>query len=369
MPTKHTQKNGLKALLTIASGIVIIAGLQAGKGMLLPIVLACFFAIVSYPVTNFLKKFLKFPHWLAVFFTVVVDFAVLGVLGFIGYILAADLSKTITDKYVPLAQHKVEELKGFLVQNNWENISSQLTTDIFSYLDAPKIVSFSTNIMAQAATFIATTTLILILMTFFLSEGPKFNKNANRIADEQGEGILKFIKALSNIQQYLIIKTLVSGLTGLLAYILCKSVGVDFPLLWGIIAFAFNFIPTFGSIIAAIPPALIALLLIGPTACLIVVLGYLAINMVLGNCIEPKLLGKQFGIATSVVLLSVIFWGWVWGPIGMLMAVPITLLIKLGLECSTDLKWAAMLIDSPNEPKFDIPKVPSIVDLNKNKKQ
>ena len=261
---------------------------------------------------------------------------------------------TITQKYIPLAHEKIEELKVFLADNNLESMSEQFMADLPSYLDGPKILEFSTNIMAQAATFVATTTLILILMTFFLGEGPKFRENAGRVASETGDGINKFIIALSSIQKYLIIKTIVSAITGLLAFLLCLLVGVDFPLLWGIMAFAFNFIPTFGSIIAAIPPAIIALLLIGPSACLIIVAGYLAINMALGNGIEPKLLGRQFGIATSVVLLSVIFWGWVWGPICMLMAVPITLLIKLGLECSHDLKWIAMLVDNPTKASRSI---------------
>ncbi len=130
---------------------------------------------------------------------------------------------------------------------------------------------------------------------------------------------------------------------------------VDFPLLWGIVAFALNFIPTFGSIIAAIPPTLLAMLLISPTAGIIVAGGYLVINTVLGSCLEPMLLGRQFGIVTSMVLLSVIFWGWVWGPIGMLLAVPITMLIKLGLESSKDLAWIAQLIDNPPTPRFPLP--------------
>ncbi|UQT46227.1 AI-2E family transporter [Akkermansia muciniphila] len=97
------------------------------------------------------------------------------------------------------------------------------------------------------------------------------------------------------------------------------------------------------------------MLLISPTAGIIVAGGYLVINTALGNCLEPMLLGRQFGIVTSMVLLSVIFWGWVWGPIGMLLAVPITMLIKLGLESSKDLAWIAQLIDNPPTPRFPLP--------------
>ena len=111
------------------------------------------------------------------------------------------------------------------------------------------------------------------------------------------------------------------------------------------VAYVLNYIPTIGSIVAAIPPILTALLMGGWGDCFIITGAYLTINFAIGNGIEPIFLGKQFGIATSVVLLSVLLWGWVWGPCGMLLAMPITVLIKLALENSRDLSWMATIVD------------------------
>lgn len=259
-PQKESGKEGLKILLMLASVIVITAGLQAGKPVLLPIVLSGFLAIVSYPLTTFFKGRLRFPHWLAVTFTVIMDFGILVGLAYLAQYLGQDLARTVTVKYQPLMMEKIHELRAFLIERDWNNLADQMLQELPDLLNGQRIV-----------------------------------------------------------------------------------------------AFALNFIPTFGSIIAAIPPTLLAMLLISPTAGIIVAGGYLVINTVLGSCLEPMLLGRQFGIVTSMVLLSVIFWGWVWGPIGMLLAVPITMLIKLGLESSKDLAWIAQLIDNPPTPRFPLP--------------
>jgi len=353
-PQKESGKEGLKILLMLASVIVITAGLQ-GKPVLLPIVLSGFLAIVSYPLTTFFKGRLRFPHWLAVTFTVIMDFGILVGLAYLAQYLGQDLARTVTVKYQPLMMEKIHELRAFLIERDWNNLADQMLQELPDLLNGQRIVAFSTGVMGQLASMLTFTTLILILMTFFLGEAPRFRMNINKLGNNSDTGIRKFSKALAGVQKYLIIKTFISAATGLLAFLLCYYMKVDFPLLWGIVAFALNFIPTFGSIIAAIPPTLLAMLLISPTAGIIVAGGYLVINTVLGSCLEPMLLGRQFGIVTSMVLLSVIFWGWVWGPIGMLLAVPITMLIKLGLESSKDLAWIAQLIDNPPTPRFPLP--------------
>jgi AI-2 transport protein TqsA len=116
-------------------------------------------------------------------------------------------------------------------------------------------------------------------------------------------------------------------------------------LLWGILAFALNYIPAIGSVIAGIPPVLLSLLVTGDWKHAVIVAGgYLLINGILGNFLEPTLLGRRFGISTLVVVISVIFWGWIWGPIGMLLAVPLTMLVKVAMDNSADFRWIAVAI-------------------------
>ena len=145
-----------------------------------------------------------------------------------------------------------------------------------------------------------------------------------------------------DIQRYLHIKTAVSLATGALAWLMTLAFGLEFPLLWGVLAFALNYIPSIGSMIAAIPPCVLALWQLGMVPAALIAVGYLSINMALGNVIEPMLLGRRFGISTLVVVLSALFWGWVWGPAGMFVAIPLTMLIKVMLDNSGELRWISV---------------------------
>ena len=135
--------------------------------------------------------------------------------------------------------------------------------------------------------------------------------------------------------------------------IFCAIAGVDFPVLWGLLAFLLNFIPNIGSIIAGIPPVFIALIAHGFGRALIVLIGYVVINMIIGSIIEPPLLGKRLGLSAFYVFLSLVVWGAIWGPAGMLLSVPLTMLMKLGFESSPNLKWVSVMMDSgapPSDP-------------------
>jgi hypothetical protein len=137
----------------------------------------------------------------------------------------------------------------------------------------------------------------------------------------------------------------------LLATALCLALGVDFPFLWGLLAFFLNFVPNIGSVMASLPPILMALIQHGPGRALLVMLGYVVINMVIGNMLEPRLMGRRLGLSTLVVFLSLLFWGWVWGPIGMLLSVPLTVVLKILLEHSEDFRWLAVLLGPGGEPR------------------
>ena len=175
---KESGKEGLKILLMLASVIIITAGLQAGKPVLLPIVLSGFLAIVSYPLTTFFKSRLCFPHWLAVTFTVIMDFGILVGLGYLAQYLGQDLAKTVTVKYQPLMMEKIHELRAFLIEQDWNNLADQMLQELPDLLNGQRIVAFSTGVMGQLASMLTFTTLILILMTFFLGEAPRFGRTS-----------------------------------------------------------------------------------------------------------------------------------------------------------------------------------------------
>lgn len=343
---------GARFLLTAAAAVIVVMGLQSARSVLLPIMLAVFLAIISYSITKLLTRYLRFPHWLAVTATVASDGGILFGVGSIIKYLAADMKSTLQGDFTARMVEKYNELMVWLGNFGLEEQARAVVSSPQDLFDTQQLVSLIQAISGQAITFVTTCTLVLVLMTFMLGEAKLFKRNLHRLPNSN-KGKEDFTVALRGIQRYLLIKTIASATTGALAWWGCAAMNVPFAFLWGVIAFMLNYIPTIGSIVAAIPPIIMALLMGGWGDAAIITLCYIAINFAIGNGIEPIFLGKQFGIATSVVLLAVLFWGWVWGPIGMLLAVPITVLIKLACENSRDLSWVATIIadELPNHVK------------------
>ena len=344
--------DGTRILVMAAAAIFILIGLRELRDLLVPIMLAAFLAIISYSITDFLSKRLNFPHWLSVICTLIVDAGVIFAVGTLLRFLAADMKNTLQSEVTLKFQEKYNDFICWL--DRWD--LGEDARHIFSapqdYLGMEKIFNVSQAVGTGAVSFMSITTLILVLMTFLLGEAPLFKKNFKNLPNSV-QGKQQVFSALKGIQRYLFIKTIASACTGLLAWWLCAAMDVPFAFLWGVVAYVLNYIPTIGSIVAAIPPILLALLLGSLGDTVIIAGGYIAINFMIGNGIEPIFLGKQFGIATSVVLLSVLLWGWVWGTVGMFLAVPISVLRKLALENSGDLYWVAAIIDDNEHPKPD----------------
>ena len=334
---------GARFLLTAAAFVIVIFGLQAARSVLLPIMLAGFLAIISYSITKLLSKYLHFPHWLAVAATVAADGGILFGVGSVINFLAADMKATLQGEFTVRMVEKYNELMHWLGNFGMEEQARAIVRSPQDMFDAQQLVSIVQAISGQAISFVTTCTLVLVLMTFMLGEAKLFKKNLHKLPNSS-KGKEDFTVALNGIQRYLFIKTIASATTGALAWGACAAWDVPFAFLWGVVAYMLNYIPTIGSIVAAIPPIIMALLMGGWGDAAVITVCYILINFMIGNGIEPIFLGKQFGIATSVVLLAVLFWGWVWGPCGMLLAVPIMVLIKLALENSRDLSWVATII-------------------------
>ena len=165
----------------------------------------------------------------------------------------------------------------------------------------------------------------------------------------------RFRKIIEEVQGYLVIKTLVSLATGVLLGLWTWAMGLELPVLLGLIAFVLNYVPTIGSILASAPALILALINVDPVTAefvgidiqhaAIVGLGYLTVNIFFGNWLEPTLMGRRLGLSTLIVVVSLVFWGWLWGPVGALLSVPLTMVVKIMLENTRDLQWVAVLLD------------------------
>lgn len=352
MPERDSKIHATRILVTAGMVVVLIAGLKLAQSFFVPLLLASFIATVSFPITSWLRS-RKVPRAVAVLLTVLVDFAFFAGIVIIVIALTGDLETKWQDKYYPAMNVKMDEISETAVDllEKWRIPDAQQKVDQYKSINIPQQIGESFNpfdvgrdVAFKIASFLGTTLLVLILTVFMLSEARMFGRRVNAILEARGPNLDRIMAATADIQRYLAMKTLVSLATGLLAGFLCWAAGLDFYILWGILAFALNFIPVLGSIIAGVPPFILAYLVDGGPSAIAVGVGYASINIFLGNFLEPMLMGRRFGLSTLVVIISVLFWGFVWGPVGMFLAVPLTMVLKVMLDNSDELRWIAVAI-------------------------
>jgi predicted PurR-regulated permease PerM len=210
-------------------------------------------------------------------------------------------------------------------------------------------MGLATDMLSGLGSVMGNLFLIVITVIFMLFEAPSIPRKLHLSLDDADMRLEQIDQFLLSVNNYLAIKTLVSIATGIIVSIMLWAFGLDFPILWGVLAFLLNFIPNIGSIIAAVPAISLAILQLGPAQAGFIGLGYLTINTVMGNVVEPKYLGKGLGLSALVVFLSLIFWGWLLGTVGMLLSVPLTMILKIGLQSSAEGRWFAVLLSGDTE--------------------
>ena len=220
---------------------------------------------------------------------------------------------------------------------------ASLSQALFARFEPGFLVDFVNRTLRATTAALSSFLVISLIVIFTLFEAATFGPKV-RAAFGSAGAEARFARAMHEIQHYMGIKTVISLATGLLIGVWVGVLNVEFAVFWGLVAFVLNFIPNLGSIIAAVPTTLLAMVEIGVGRGLLVALGYLVVNMVIGNFIEPPLLGRRLGLSTLVVVLSLVFWGWVWGPIGMLLSVPLTMVVKILLENTEEFRWVAVLL-------------------------
>jgi predicted PurR-regulated permease PerM len=330
---------GARFLLILACLVVVVAGLRAAAPILVPFALALFLAIVSMPVM-FTLRMRRVPAPLAILLTVLLDVLIFGFV----VLLAANSVGNLNDRlprYQSALQVRFQEGVEWLTDRGVPAEALNLP----ELLDPGSLFGFLGTTLQTVASVFSLGFLVALISVFILAEATIFPFKFQAILGHDRQGRVRITKTIEEVQVYLGIKTLVSLATGVLAGVFCWLMNLDFPILLGLTAFALNYVPTIGSIIAAIPAMILALILHDVSWMLLVGLGYMGINTLFGNIIEPNLMGRRLGLSTLVVVLSLLFWGWLWGPAGALLSVPLTMVLKIVLENTPDLRWAAVLLD------------------------
>nr|WP_314128559.1 AI-2E family transporter [uncultured Campylobacter sp.] len=332
------------AIIYLASFVVVAAGLKAASVVVLPFLMAVFIAIVATPAINALEK-LKFPRALAFALVTAVVFLSLG-------FIANTVLKTINGlaSYMPELQSKFKALADhyhhILASRGLIDPNSVAAPADF---DINKLFAVLGGFLRSGTELASKSFFVFLLVTFMLFEVQVFSQKVEYFASKNPQTNQIVDTFISNLKRYLAIKSAASFATGVFIFIGLNFIGVPYAPLWGILAFVLNFVPTIGSIIAAVPALLVALLLNDAAACAWTAALYTAVNVVIGNFIEPKFLGKGLGISTLVVLLSLLFWGFLFGIGGMFLAVPLTMSLKIALDANPSTKFIAVLLSDKLE--------------------
>ena len=224
------------------------------------------------------------------------------------------------------------------------SIGVTLPVDDFSNVfNSKRIMTFGTTILQGMGAMFTNGFVIILTVVFMLLESGHF-VNKIDFADGNKDTILHIKEISTKIKHYMVLKALISLLTGFIVWIALLLVGTDYAFLWAVLAFMFNFIPNIGSIIAAVPAVLITLVQLGSVSAAIVTLVYVSVNVIIGSIIEPKVMGKGLGLSTLIVFLSLLFWGWLLGMVGMLLSIPLTIMAKIAFDAHENTKWLAVLL-------------------------
>jgi len=345
MSITATKGGVLKALLIIAALFIILAGIKTATNILVPFLLSIFIAIICNPLIVKASRY-KIPKVVAVIFVIALFVTIaLSIAGLVGKSLN-ELSLLIPEYRVQL-EHQFVWVTDNLAQFNI-TISSAL---LIEYFDPAAAMGLAADMLTGLGSVMANLFLIIISFIFMLFEASSIPTKLHLALDDPQMRLRQIDEFLNSVNNYLAIKTLVSIATGITVSIMLWAFGLDFFLLWGVLAFLLNYIPNIGSIIAAVPAMSLAFLQLGAAEAGFIGLGYMIINTVMGNVVEPRYLGKGLGLSTLVVFLSLIFWGWLLGTVGMLLSVPLTMIIKIGLESSEEGRWFAVLLSNKESNK------------------
>lgn len=341
-PETDDAKRNLPLNLTVglAALVVIIAGMKAGSEILVPLLLSVFMAVVCTAPVHWLHRLgvnLRVAVWLTLL-----------VIGIFLTLLIALLVNSFSTFVEALPDLESQLQEYYLSLLNWvASLGVSIQPQQFNqWLDPTNATQFIPQFLSQLGGLLMQSIVVALLVVFLLFETLNFRKKFSTALLDPVPSLRRFSEFSLKLKRYLAVKTVISLITGGLVWIACQLVGVQFPFLWATLAFGLNYIPNIGSALAALPPVL--LLLISPEAgflpAVTLALSYLVINFVMGNLVEPRVMGQALGLSTFVAFLSLVVWGWILGTVGMLLSVLLTMTLKIALDSHPETRWLAYML-------------------------
>lgn len=326
---------GLKFWIIAASFVIIVAGLKTASNLVTIVLIALFLTSISLSPFLWLRK-KKIPD---IFALIIVILGIFIILYLFGFLLTSSLSGF--NEKLPFYEQKLLASWDTLYTFLFSKGLIDKNFDIRNLVNSLDLISSSKSFVSSLPRIVGDPFLVFFIFIFMMLEVKSFGK---KMAIMSSSSLKGFEKVIKNIRIYFGIKTLTSLATGIIVYVALLIIGVDFALLWGILAFMLNFIPSIGSIIAAIPAIILAFIQLGFFEGIATSIVYLVVNSLIGSIIEPPLMGRNLGLSPLIVFVSLLFWGYILGPVGMLIAAPLTMILKIIFDNREQTKDIGMLL-------------------------
>lgn len=342
------------AVIVLAAAVVLIGGLKIASPIVVPFLVAAFLAMIAWSPIMYLHRsplpdLLTFPLVIAV---------VIGTIVGVGYYIGFAVNEFVAR--VPQFRKQLIERFGDLL-DSINDLTSRFgvglnDTTINDLIHPEQVLSYIGGTIETLGNVLSNSLLVLLVFAFLLGEFRILPGKARVALSDPDADLSRFGRIIGDVQSYIGVKTIVSAITGVIVGVGCWIIGVEFAALWGIITFFLNYIPQLGSVIAAFPPAILAFVTGGTGPMAAVIILYFVVNTTMGNVIEPRWQGKTLGLSTFVVFTSLIFWGWVFGPVGMVLSVPLTMVFKITMENREETRWIAVMLGGSQEVEEEVRK-------------
>ncbi len=348
-----------------AALVVILGGLKIATPVVVPLLLAAFLAIVSSPLMFWLVRHGVHRHF-ALTAAISADVAFFGLMVAIA---ASGLNAVVSA--MPRYHMRIDVLRA--EASEWtlkQGLPADLIPQALVYDDVSAALG---DALGHLARTLSSLLLVLLIVTFLLVEMLGIEDKLRHVFRHPEIGIEQFRRAAAHVQRYIVVKTAANLLTGALVWIWLAAFRIDFAMLWAVCAFMLNYIPTIGSVIVGVPVLIVTLLQYGFGTTLVVATGYGLINMAIAALVEPRVFGQALGLSPLVVFVSMVCWGWLWGPVGALLSVPLTVVVKIALAYVEGYGWLSQMlgpvtgpqqgVGSPSIPPGVLTSLPPTIDL------
>jgi len=327
----------LHVLVGAACLVIIVAGLHAAEAIVVPCLLAIFITVLCAPFLIWLQRH-RVPNWLAL--TVVLAGMLLVVL-VVTTIIGGSLDSF--RRSLPHYQQQLMHRLTFALDTARAH-GIAVPADLTALVSPGVLMQLTVRLLSTLRNMLADSLLIVLIIGFILAEATALPAKMQAAFGRHTTLISTAGQFSVAAQRYLMTRMAISAVNGVSWGIWLAVLGVDFAAMWGVLMFIMYFVPTIGAVLALLPPLMLALVMFGVVRALLVVAGFLLFQLVYSTILEPRLLGNSLGLSPLVVFLSLVFWGWVLGPIGMILSVPLTSLLKIAFESSAHLRGYAILL-------------------------